>query len=524
MNTKHWRVWLPWLGLAAAVIGAGVAAGAYVITRSFGSPVRGALAVAVLGLAVFLTFEADRLRTWLTGRQARYGSNALLMTLAVIGILGTINYLVSLYPKRWDLTENKSNTLAPEVQQLLDSLDTDVTAYAFYSAQADTTYARELLEKFVLASNGKFSYKFIDPILQPGLAQKYGVTRDGTVVLVMGDRTEQVTFLSESELANALARLLHPENLVVYFVTGHGEPDIEAFGEQGLSMFKEELENKNYTVKTLALAAEKQVPEDAKVVVVVGPLQPFQEAELQALQDYLDQGGSVVFFFNTSVEGAQEPGEALAQYLQETWGVVVDDDVVIDPTSPQQPLLALAAFYENHPITQKLTNLITIFPIARSVRVLNPNDALRIGTELIKTSPQAWGETDLEPFKAAGEDATITNVEPDPEVDIMGPVPLAVAVEDTQSGARMVIVGDADFARNGAYAAYGNGLLAVNSVEWAANVGDLIQITPRETTQRYLRPPNSYLLNAIFLTSVCILPGAVLLLGAVVILRRRFRS
>ncbi|NPA07272.1 MAG: GldG family protein [Chloroflexi bacterium] len=525
MNKHTWRAWLPWASLILAMVSLAVAAGAYVITRAWDTPVRVALAVAIIAFAVYLSLESDRIRAWLRGRQARYGSNTLLMTLAVIGILGSINYLASLYPKRWDLTEDKANTLAPEVQELLANLPEDVTAYAFYSAQADTTYAKELLDKFALASNGKFAYKFIDPLLQPGMAQKYGVTRDGTIVLVMGDRSELVTFASESELANALVRLLHPENQVVYFIIGHGEADLEAFGDQGLSMFKDELESKNYTVKTLTLATEKAIPDDAKVLVVAGPMQPFQEHELQLLKEYLENGGSVVFFFNTSIEGAQEPDANLAAYLEDTWGIIVDNDVVIDPTSPQQPFLVMAAIYEPHPITQKLTNLVTIFPIARSVRLANPDDPLRLGTEIIKTAPQAWGETDLTAFQATeGQEGTIANLEPNPETDIMGPVPLAVALEDTQSGARIVVVGDADFVRNGAYPAYGNGLLAVNAVEWAANLGDLIKLTPRETVQRQLKPPNSYLLNTIFLTSVCLLPGAVLLLGAFVIIRRRLRT
>src|SRR5215510_8607208 len=41
----------------------------------------------VLGLAVYAILEPDRVRRFLTGRQARYGSNALIMSIAFAGIL-----------------------------------------------------------------------------------------------------------------------------------------------------------------------------------------------------------------------------------------------------------------------------------------------------------------------------------------------------------------------------------------------------------------------------------------------------
>jgi hypothetical protein len=47
----------------------------------------------ILGLAAYAIMEPDRVRRFFTGRQARYGSNALIMTIAFVGILIVGNVL-----------------------------------------------------------------------------------------------------------------------------------------------------------------------------------------------------------------------------------------------------------------------------------------------------------------------------------------------------------------------------------------------------------------------------------------------
>ncbi len=51
------------------------------------------IGVIILGLAIYAFVEPDRVRRALTGRQARYGSNALIMSLAFVGILIVANVL-----------------------------------------------------------------------------------------------------------------------------------------------------------------------------------------------------------------------------------------------------------------------------------------------------------------------------------------------------------------------------------------------------------------------------------------------
>src|SRR5690606_24985733 len=114
----------------------------------------------IIGLAVYAILSPDTVRRFLTGRQARYGSNSLILTLAVLGIIIATNYIVynnpDLLGSPWDFTEDKSNTLAPETLQILATLPEKVNAIAFYSQSINSTAAEDLLQKFKANSDGKF--------------------------------------------------------------------------------------------------------------------------------------------------------------------------------------------------------------------------------------------------------------------------------------------------------------------------------------------------------------------------------
>ena len=63
------------------------------------------LGLAIVGPALFALFDPQRTRDFLTGRQARHGSNAIIMLVAFILILVVINAIVYQNPLQWDWTE-----------------------------------------------------------------------------------------------------------------------------------------------------------------------------------------------------------------------------------------------------------------------------------------------------------------------------------------------------------------------------------------------------------------------------------
>lgn len=513
----EWRRFAP-LGLYLTLLAALASAGLYIVQREVTVYLQVSMGLIFVGLALFVLLDPDKVRQIMTGRQARYGSNALVLTLAFIGIVIVVNYLIYQNPKRWDLTEDKTYTLANETQDTLDSLTEPVLAQAFFTARVSPAQAESLLDQYKFHSDGKFDYEFIDPEADPIAAQQANITRDGTIVLNMEGRQEPVTFASEQELTGALVRLMNPEARAIYFLTGHGEFSPDETGETSYSLVKRTLESKNYTVKMLNLLADQQIPEDAKVIVVAGARKPVSLEEVDLLSLYMADGGALIVL--------QEPGlltefgdapDPLADYLAETWGITLGQDLVIDQSSTQ-PTFAVGSEWGSHQIVQKLVGYVSIMPTARSTSVGSAPSGVS-PTTLVSTSPRAWAETDLEALQTQN-----AQVEPNPDVDILGPVPLGAAAENFSTDSRVVVFGDAEFPMDGFYVEQANGDLIINSVDWAAGQEDLISLTPKDTTQRLMMPPLSVTMNLIFLGTVILLPGLALLGGFVTFIQRRRRG
>ncbi len=227
----EWRRFAP-LGLYLSLAATLVSMGLYVVYRQFDLYLQISVGLIVVGLALFALLDPDRARQIITGRQARYGSNAFVLSLAVVGIVVVINYLVFTNTKRWDLTEGKQFTLAPETIDTLAKLEQPVKAIGFFTKRTNSDQARSLLEQYQYNSAGKFEFEFVDPDANPALAESAKITRDGTIVLYMNELQEPVTLVSEEQITGALVRLMNPVKRAVYFLSGHGERSPDESGDQ----------------------------------------------------------------------------------------------------------------------------------------------------------------------------------------------------------------------------------------------------------------------------------------------------
>jgi ABC-type uncharacterized transport system involved in gliding motility auxiliary subunit len=472
----------------------------------------------IAGLAIYTLLDPDRVRKILSGRQARYGSNSFIMLLAFLGILIVGNILVYQNPQRWDMTEDKQHTLAPETIQALETLPEPVLAIAFYSQRLDPQMARGIFDDYKANSNGNFNYTFVDPEENPLLAQQYGVTGDGKILLQMGDATEIVTYADEGELTAGLVRLLNPQTPSIYFLIGEGEHDTEISAEDSFTRARAVLESKNYIVSTLSLQATNSIPEDAAAIVIAGPLKPLSQEAVTLLGSYLANGGGLIVMINplpfTQFGEAPDP---LADYLSESWGITLQNDVVVDTNSPFSPYFAVSYEYAQHPITQKMSGVATIYPFARSLSI-NDTDMVDVSvTPLIYTAEASWGETD---FEGIAEEKIPSY---DSESEQPGPMLLAAAAENSTRG-RMVVFGNSPFAQDGNFDSYGNGDMLVNSVDWVTEQESLIDLSTSIPQDRTFLPPSSLQLVLLIVTSLCLIPLAVIGAGVYTWVTRRKRG
>jgi len=473
----------------------------------------GSIAGILIGLAVFTLLDPKRVRSFLIGRQARYGSNALFTSIAFIMVIVFANVLTYQNPVSFDWTEDEVNTLAPESIEALERLPEPVTATAFLSSRYNPEPTRELLEKYRVNSRGRFEYEFVDPDRNPLAAQEAGITGDGKILLQMGENREIISNPNEREITNGFIKLLNPERYSIYFLSGEGEHSIDEPGESSYTRIRQALENKNYVVSTLNLEAQT-IPEDAKVLVLAGPLIPLSDQAVEALKAFLSSGGSLVVMENPlALTEFGDRNDPLAEYLSSEWGITINDDIVIDTQAPTSPLFATAFQYVQHPITEKMGGIRVTFPYARSLSVSFDVQDVTV-TDLYYTTDQAWGEKDFSSIDAGSPSY-------DPETEQIGPMLLAAAGENLNTNGRVVVTGNSTFAVDNNFDFQGNGELLLNFVDWGAEKEELISLSSVTPTQRTFVAPEAFWRMLMLSGSVCIIPLAILILGVVTWYARR---
>jgi WD40 repeat protein len=288
-----------------ARLGVGVVAGiallvliiSLVVTPGFSTVGYVALGVAIAAVAGFIFLDPQSVLEAITGRTGQYVlSTAILSAIFVALIVALFVVIREANLTPIDTTEASRFRLSDESRQIVNNLDEPIEAIAFY-AGADINGREEAelwLNAYEAASGGNFTWRFVDPEREPGLAQNLGVESNGTIVFQQGDRTAEVTFLNERNLTNAFVRVLIGEDRVVYSLVGHGERDIFAFEGQQYSNIRQSLERVGFVFNALNLLEEEGIPEDADLVMILAPQSQFAPSEIEALQAYVADGGSLL--------------------------------------------------------------------------------------------------------------------------------------------------------------------------------------------------------------------------------------
>ncbi len=235
-------------GAILAILGvlALIAAGAwYAIGRTYDEWVRGLLIGGLCAIAVYLLLQPQEAQRALSRRSARYGSNAVILSMAAIGIIVLLNYLSSRTYKRFDTTEGKLHSLSPQSIQIVQELDRDIEVIGVYpSGQSQEAFEKWLDE--YRAHSDRLQYRAIDPIRQPGEAERLGWNAYGGGLLVRrGDKSQQVFTADEQDITSALLKVSRDEQKTIYFVTGHGEPSPTDYDDAGYGEVGGLLENNN---------------------------------------------------------------------------------------------------------------------------------------------------------------------------------------------------------------------------------------------------------------------------------------
>ncbi|MFC1557236.1 GldG family protein [candidate division KSB1 bacterium] len=478
-------------------------------------------------IAVFVVLNFGKIKALAAKRSLLSFGNALAASILVFGIIAMLNYVLDKRNLRFDLTQSKQYSLSEQTKTILRNLTHEVRITAFEDSNNRFFFDHIFTEYMELSDF--ITYDFVDPNQQPRIARNYGVQTYGDVVLECGNKTQIINGNDEHTLTNALIKVTRGEQKNVYFLTGHGEGDIDDIERTGYSKLKELVEEQNYTVKNLDLGRDQSVPIDCSVLVIIGPTSPLFPAELSAINAFINAGGKVLFMLDP------DPSPGMNDFF-DAWGVVIGDDMVVDNSGIGRLYgmgveVPAVSFYGKHLIVKDFARQNTFFPGARSILPKKGGIPPLVEIEpLVITSANSWGEVDI-PDRSPETSGAAIEVRYDEGRDLKGPATLGVVVtkrikegapestEDLNRGA-MVVFGDSDFARNIFHGNRPNVNLLMNSINWLAEEEDLVSIPPKIPEDRRITMTAKQAEYVLYFT-VLVIPGLILLTGMSVFYRRK---
>lgn len=441
-------------------------------------------------------------------RSARRGFGSTLYVALVVACIAVAIGVSAKFRSRFDATELRELSLTPKTVAVLESLtETVAIRPLFTSGHPQRRAVWDLLGLYRRASD-EIDVVFIDPIASPGSVQdlgvdlaKAGARRDGVIVVKRGERSIILREISEEAVTNGILEVGSRRKKSVGIVRGYGEADADSKGDTGLNRAVEALRSEYYDVQDVDLTQE--IPPEITVCLLAGPTRPIPPADLERLAVWIAAGGRLFAML--------DPGNASgANPLLEGFGLRLSEGYVLDTQENHNRNFEFVRVreYSGHPIVKGFGKMLpTAFPLVGSVDHFETGDQALFHEGLLVSSPYS------------------VEIFPDGRRE-QGPFELAAASwkrlpteGGTERELRVVLVADAGFALNAYLPLFANRNFFLNCVGWLAAAEGLVTIRrqPLEGQTILLERDERWILYVLLFGP----PTAVLLMGAVVFIRRR---
>jgi gliding-associated putative ABC transporter substrate-binding component GldG len=313
----------------------------------------------------------------------------------LIGLIIVViaNQLISKYPLRFDLTEEKRFSISDASKNLLKSLDDVAYVEVYLDGELPSGFKRlrkaieETLSDFEFYAGSNIQYKFIDPSLaksKKARSEFYGSLIEKGVLATNvnyeqnGNKTEKLIFpgavisyygqekavilfkgnqsvgpeerLNQSiegieyELANTIRILASDQRKRIGMITGHGEPDsLNIAGLNNAILDK-------YDLSYVSISDGKRPLNSYDALLIAKPTFAFSEQEKYKLDQYIINGGKALFFLDglhvnmdSAVNGEGTiaiPYELNLTDMLFKYGVRINQNYIQDRFSRKFPVIA----------------------------------------------------------------------------------------------------------------------------------------------------------------------------------------
>lgn len=474
-----------------------------------------------------------------------------------LALVFPVNYIATKRNERWDLAYFKTPTPGTATQALVEALEEPVTVRIFMPPSSEV--AGELRNYFAPLEGPKLSVEILDQAANPRLAKALTVRDNGTIAITQGDVTELLEAVDPSgeqaedddtpkpvtrrlninpdldkakrvlkkldaEVQKMLIELGQGER-VAYFTMGHGELNWSAQKEQldlSIRALRSRMLDLGFKVKPLGVTEGlgEDVPEDASLVLVIGPAKPFFQAEADALQRFLDRGGSLLVAREPQITlpGEVPPANPLDD-LMTTLGVRMGEGVlaaergIVPLSRNRRDAFNIATNgFSSHPVTTQVGDrsqqLAVVAPAAGYLEEVDGHENSLVF--VVRSLAYSWADLDANArFDSdQGEVKEARN--------------LMAVIEGAGDGGgwRAVVTSDASmFADLGVGLSLGNQKLADDTLNWLIGAEALSGTTENEEDVKIEHTKEGQ--QWWFYLTVLVVPLGVILLGAMRIRLRR---
>ncbi len=394
-----------------------------------------------------------------------------------------------------DLTTEKLNSLTDTSKEKLQNIDKDVNIY--FVGYTEDDQAVDLVKQYKNV-NDKINVELVDTAQRPDLAQKYGIESESQGIIVeCGDNSRVLTVddlytydnttyeeidITEEKMTSSILTVATEDVPTVYFLNGYSNFSLE----NNMTSLYTYLGNEVMNVETLDLLVTGEVPEDCKTLIITTPNADFDDLTTSAIEDYISNGGNILWFNGAYAEEKDMPNVAS---ILELYGVQPFSTGIILETEESNMILnspdTIIPEIQYAKITEDIFSAQgAVLTSATKINLVDDDELEELGigkTDLIKATDTSFFRTDftidsLEETDADEEGEFILGTLLDKEID-----------EDTHS--KLVIYGEnyfiSDYAINQSYATpffyiYNNKDLAINSMVYLTDREQ--DITIRKTT------------------------------------------
>ena len=476
------------------------------------------------------------LKKLMASRRLKYGTSAVVIMLSMIVLFVVMNLLVGLVPWQLDLTPEGLYSIGDQTKELLDNVDKEVTIYGLFDetkVDSESNYwgILDLLKKYDKYDNINVEYVDINKnlgfVTELDPDQILDISSDNFVV-VSGESKKVIKYFdmfysigSETSTFGTVdvgSRAELAFTSAIYYVTRDNRPKIyitigddEYTFEDDYMSLGEITESNGFDSVMIDLSITGSIPDNATMVMIANPTSDFSKDEIAILTEFMEDGKSIMMVLDSfeSPERFENLQGFLSNYnLAYNYDVIKEGDenyhlvgnrYMIFPELYAKTLL-------NNPIKDVFTNMIA--ENARSIDILRKSKSSLEIDPLIITSDKALSESILTDGK-----------------DVAGARYLGVAVEDYQTGSRIIALGSADFVQDQTlyifkqYEESGVRFM-LNCFKWLEGDTDEILI---ETKNYFTNLINvtAQQSKTVSIFTIYILPGLILLVGLAVYLRRR---